>query len=48
MILVDASVIFDHTRGKDLRLAGFFKTLGTAVCGVTRAEVLYGARNPSD
>lgn len=48
MILVDASVIFEHTRGKDQTLAGKFKTLPTAVCGVTRAEVLHGARNPVD
>ena len=35
MILVDACVIFDHTRGKDPRLANWFKTFPTAVCGVT-------------
>lgn len=48
MILVDSSVIFDHTRGKDPRLAGWFKTLPVAVCGIVRAEVLHGARNPRD
>jgi predicted nucleic acid-binding protein len=48
MILVDSCVIFDHTRGKDPRLAGHFKTFPTAVCGVTRAEVLHGARNVAD
>jgi predicted nucleic acid-binding protein len=48
MILVDSSVIFDHTRGKDPRLAQLFKTLSVAVCGVVRAEVLHGARNPKD
>jgi predicted nucleic acid-binding protein len=48
VILVDASVIFDHTRNKDPRLAGWFLALPVAVCGVTRAEVLAGARNPAD
>jgi predicted nucleic acid-binding protein len=48
MILVDASVIFDHTRGKDPRLAQLFKALPVAVCGVIRAEVLHGARNAKD
>ena len=48
MILVDACVIFDHTRGKDPRLAGWFTTFPVAVCGATRAEVLAGARDPAD
>src|SRR5947209_7499702 len=48
MILVDSSVIFDHTRGKDPRLAHLFATLPVAVAGVVRAEVLHGARNPKD
>ena len=48
MILIDSCVIFDHTRGKDPRLAGLFQTLPSAVCGVTRAEVLHGARSAAD
>jgi predicted nucleic acid-binding protein len=48
VILLDSSVIFDHTRGTDPRLAGFFKTLPIGVCGVVRAEVLHGARNPAN
>ncbi|HZL34780.1 MAG TPA: PIN domain-containing protein [Tepidisphaeraceae bacterium] len=48
MILVDACVLFDHLRGKDLRLAGYFRSLPCAVCGITRAEVLHGARHPAD
>jgi predicted nucleic acid-binding protein len=48
MILVDASVIFDHTRGIDPRLGQLFKTLPVAICGIVRAEVLHGARNPKD
>jgi predicted nucleic acid-binding protein len=47
MILVDSCVIFAHTRGKDPRLGGLFRTL-TAVCGVVRAGVLHGARDPAD
>ena len=48
MILVDSSVIFDHTRGRDPRLAQLFTTLPVAVCGIVRAEVLHGARNTSN
>jgi len=48
MILVDSCVIFAHMRGKDPRLGALFKTLPTAVCGVVRAEVLHGARDPAD
>lgn len=48
MTLVDSSVIFDHTRGRDPSLAQKFTTLPVAICGVTRAEVLHGSRNPKD
>jgi predicted nucleic acid-binding protein len=48
VILVDSCVIFDHTRGTDPRLAERFKTLPIGVCGVVRAEVLHGARNPAN
>jgi predicted nucleic acid-binding protein len=48
VILVDSCAIFDHTRGTDPRLGGFFKTLPIGVCGVVRAEVLHGARNPAN
>ena len=48
MILVDSCVIFDHTRGTDPRLAGLFGSLPIGVCGVVRAEVLHGARNPAN
>ena len=48
MILVDSSVIFDHTRGRDPRLAQLFATLPVAVCGIVRAEVLHGARSASN
>ncbi len=48
MILLDSSVLFDHTRGKDPRLVGWFQSYSIAVCGIVRAEVLHGARNASD
>jgi predicted nucleic acid-binding protein len=48
MILLDSSVLFDHTRGRDPRLAIHFSNLPIAVCGVVRAEVLCGARHPAD
>jgi predicted nucleic acid-binding protein len=48
VILVDSSVIFDHTRNRDPRIAGWFKTNPVAVCGIVRAEVLHGARSPGD
>ena len=48
MILLDSSVIVDHTRGKDSRLAGWFKLYPVVVCGIIRAEILHGLRNPAD
>ena len=48
MNLIDASVIFDHTRNKDPRLVGWFKQYQPAVCGITRMEVLHGSRGPRD
>ena len=48
MILVDSSVMFDHLRNRDPRLVFHFAKFPVAVGGVTRAEVLHGARNPAD
>ncbi|HEY8506454.1 MAG TPA: PIN domain-containing protein [Gemmataceae bacterium] len=48
MILVDTSGVIDHLRSGDAKLLGLFRSLPGAVCGVTRAEVLHGARNPAD
>ena len=48
MILVDTSVVIDHLQGKDPKLAALLPALPVAVCGVTRAEVLCGSRNPAD
>jgi predicted nucleic acid-binding protein len=48
VILLDSSVIFDHTRGKDARLSLWFSTYPVAICGIIRSEVLHGARNQGD
>ena len=48
MTNLDASIIIDGLRAKDMRLFGEMKSVGGAVCGVTRAEVLSGARDTED
>ncbi len=48
MILVDAGVLIDFLRTKDPKLNKLFRTLPLAVCGVTRAEILAGARGSRD
>lgn len=45
MILVDTSVVIDLSRGKDAKLIALLPSLPTAICGITRAEVLHGARS---
>jgi predicted nucleic acid-binding protein len=48
MILVDAGVLIDFLRTKDPKLDGLFRSQQAAVSGVTRAEVLAGARGTKD
>lgn len=48
MILVDAGVLIDFLRTKDAKLSNLFRSLPLAACGVTRAEVLAGARGDKD
>ncbi|MEX0704323.1 MAG: PIN domain-containing protein [Planctomycetales bacterium] len=48
MILVDTSVIIDALRRPDPRMQQTFVAHAAAICGVTRAEVLYGARDDAD
>ncbi len=48
MILVDTGVLIDFLRTKDLKLDGLFRSLPVAVCSVTRAEILAGARGAGD
>ena len=47
MILVDASVAIDWSRGKDANLRRLTPSLPVAVCGVTQAEVLHGSIGPA-
>jgi predicted nucleic acid-binding protein len=47
MILVDTSIVIDYARGKDAKLQALLPTLPVAVCGITRAEVLHGTRDPA-
>ena len=46
MILTDSDVAIDFSKGRDLKLLALLPTLPVAACGVTRAEVLHGARTP--
>ena len=46
MILVDTSVVIDYARGKDAKLTALLPTVSVAVCGIVRAELLHGARDP--
>jgi predicted nucleic acid-binding protein len=48
MILADTSVIIAFLRTADPKLLAILKQQGAVVCGITRAEVLYGVRNPGD
>jgi predicted nucleic acid-binding protein len=47
VILVDTSVVVDLMRGLDAKLAALIPTISLTVCGVTRAEVLGGGRDPT-
>jgi len=48
MVLADTSVIIAFLRTADPKLLGILKQEGAIVCGITRAEVLCGVRNPAD
>ena len=48
MILTDTSVVIDFLRTGDPKMRQVFVTFDAAVCGVTRAEVLHGTRDPAD
>ena len=48
MTLLDASIIIDGLRAKDMRLLEQMRSVGGAVCGVTRSEILSGARGYDD
>src|SRR5262245_7643375 len=48
MILVDANVVIGYLKKPDPKILGLFQAHQAAICGITRAEVLHGARNPAD
>jgi predicted nucleic acid-binding protein len=48
MILLDTTLVLAQLRASDLRLLNLFKTHQAAICGITRAEILHGVRNPAD
>ena len=48
MTLLDASVIIHALRAKDVALMAQMNAAGGSVCGVTRAEILSGARGKND
>ena len=47
MILLDSTVLIEYFRSPAGRLPGLFHQLRPTLCGVSRAEVLHGARNPA-
>lgn len=48
MILVDTSVLVDYLRSPSDRALRLFEENEAAICGTIRAEILAGARKPSD
>lgn len=48
MTLLDASILVDFLRTKDTQLLAQMQAVSGAVCGVTRAEILSGARGLKD
>lgn len=46
MILTDTTVVIDFLRTGDAKLRHLIVVHGAAICGVTRAEILHGARDP--
>jgi predicted nucleic acid-binding protein len=47
MILLDSSVVIDLFRAQDDRILDVVLEHDAAICGITRAEALYGARDAS-
>lgn len=48
MTLVDTSVMIDALRRPDARLSALFVAAQATLCGITRAEVLHGAKDAAD
>ena len=45
MIILDTSFVIDYARGKDAKLTTLIMRRPVAICGIVRAELLYGARD---
>jgi predicted nucleic acid-binding protein len=48
LILIDTTIVVQLLRSRDAGLAALLKTNDAAICGVTRAEVLHGARGSAE
>ena len=46
MTLLDTSVIVDYLQRQSPSLLSTIQSCGAAICGITRAEILAGARHP--
>jgi len=48
MILVDTTVVVEYLRTASEPICAVLDSGAAAICGVTRAEILHGARTPAD
>jgi len=48
MILADTSILIAYLRSADAQLYADLKRHQAVICGITRAEVLWGVRDPTD
>ncbi len=48
MILIDTTIVVQLLRSRDAALAALLKANDAAICGVTRAEILHGARGSAE
>lgn len=48
MTLIDSDILISVIRTRDPKLSGLLRSLPAVVSGVTRAELLQGARTPAD
>ena len=48
MTMLETSVLIGYLRTKDAALWSLIQSQAPVICGLTRAEVLAGARNPAD
>ena len=48
MVLVDTNIIIGFWRKRDKAMEEIFLNEDVAICGVVKAELMHGARNPED